>query len=215
MKWLLVLAVLFFVGCENIPYKDDLAYASSYVANSPELLSKVNGAYCVDIQGKPGNCTLSVPRGAILQIDIPPQPYAYYGSFDCSNTVQEETENVNVQKDEAHSFMLPAEEVFYPPHVKLFNCSVTIRPMDRPEPIALFMRVTVVVTEPGYVRLEDPVQSGPYFVLGQYAYFSWVYTDGKWKMLEKKTAIRDKNVKAAIVQSYQGRVSYYGNYKAF
>lgn len=208
MKRYLLALLLFIFACGGIKFEKDLGFVPSAVANSPEVYVLINGAPCKDADGLVGFCAKRLKTDQTFSMKVPAHPYDYLASFDCTDSVQSQPEQLTVLAGLEHTFEIPATNYG---DARVFNCSLTIRPLDRPEPIASFVRVSVVLLSADYTRLESPTLQQGALVGGKYSYsIAWEDQSGKWRYAKTSPVLKAPGLKRAIVESYSARLAYYG-----
>lgn len=203
MLWLLV----HFVACKIGEYKEDFGFMVSAQANSPEFPVLVKGLVCKDLEGVVGVCSIRIPETENFELVVMAQQYDYEYAFNCSKNVTGAFPIKEYVKAGVIKKLVVLKEAF--PIEKTFNCSIIIKPTDRPEPISSFAKVNVIITQAGYQGLERPYKDGKYFVFGEHAKYIAYKVDNEWKYAQEKAYIRKTNIQEAFIESYAGRHGYY------
>jgi hypothetical protein len=198
--------LIFLMSCGGIQYENDLGFTPSALANSPEILVYINGTACKDSDGIIGFCAKRIKKDKAFELVVDPRPYDYQYVTDCTDSVQYLPEAGTILKGVKYVFRLDPSA--YGTQT-IFNCTFLMRPLDRPEPIASFSRVTVNLVAADYTTLEVPTVSEKGTAFGKYSYVAEWMKAGKYYTDWKEPFI-DKKVEKAIVESYNQRMSYYG-----
>jgi len=208
MKAILGLLLSFsLVSCQNIKYTDDIGFLSSASANSPEFFAYIGDRPCKDMDGLTGMCSKRLKRNQALVIKAPPRSYDWRAYFDCTNSVQGQPEVRVVQRGAEATFTIPPSSYGLE---RAFSCSLMATPMDRPEPIAAFARVTVSLIDEDYQFLDRPTPQQGGIIFGTHAYYVMYLTDAGWKYATETTVLHREKVHKAFVESYVMRGSSYG-----
>lgn len=196
-------------GCKPLKYVADTEFISSATANSPEYFVSIDGRPCKDMDGIIGFCSKRLKKNLPFKVKVDPRPYTYKAIFDCTNTVQTQPESVTVQAMAERVFEIPA--INYGAE-RIFNCSLFITPMDRPEPIGAFARMQVNLIDEDYTILEKPAYGNEWLLFGQHSLYVMYLMDDGWHYDTKLTAIKDKEgqIKKAWVESFAMRNAYWG-----
>lgn len=208
-----VVAALVLVGlfaCSSLPYQDDLAFAVSAQANSPEFPVYIGGSLCRDMDGKPGMCAKRITSTQSLQIHIDPQSYPYGVTVACTSPISVPGQTVPAGQ--------PADIVVTPAQMQgllTYICRGEIFPQDRPQPLSAMFEVRVNVVDASYLPREQITtvkdKKGRYaLVLGEYARNSWVCDSGSCRQYSKATIVPVSNLDTASAysESYNMRVNY-------
>ena len=209
MRYLLCLVSL--LGCthKEIPYRPDVGFLVSAVADSPEVPVMIDGYNCMDMSGRPGLCSLRLKQHRILKFDFAPRQYAYRIHLTCSKaTGFDKSFDVGGEK--------PLQiEIHYKHYEKLssFICIGEVFPKDREDKISATFEVRVKVVNNEYVEREEMriEQDGDeyYLVTGEHALFSRIYDQGEWKSYKKQTKVQVYDILAlqGYSESYSFRVN--------
>lgn len=209
MRSVLVGLCLFLFSCAHeIPYKDDVGYLVSAIADSPELPVLVDGYICQDVAGKPGLCSVRIKQYRDLNFTFYERQYSYKLHIVCSKKLNfEKTFDVSANKNFAVEIPHKLFE-----DVDSFICIGEVFPQDREEKISAKFEVRVKVIDGGYVEREkmqlEKDGDEHYLILGKHALYSRVY-DGEWKSYTKKTKVRVRNPLSLVAysESYSFRVN--------
>ena len=216
MKNILLMSLLGLIGCQSpIQYRDDLTFASSGEANSPEGVVFINKKLCQDMEGTPGFCTLRAKEDIL--ITLYPRDYTTQFVFRCGgeNGIFFELDRPILPKVEVE-FKIPHDAF---KNIRVFNCIGRFAPRDRNEPIRFFFEVRVRVVDEDYTYLQTPIivtyRGKKYFVSGEFGYKT-ILKDSKNKLkYENKTLIPIKDIpEFGVVESNHARFSFFFKGKA-
>lgn len=208
-KILGILVALFFgaAACVGLEYEEDLLVMGSAAAGSPEFPVTVNGKLCRDNDGLPGFCAVRHQRGADFEVRVETLQYDATVEWDCTRAVQPFTETYTVRKGDPAKKLTVGKEMFGLSRV--FSCTVKVLPLDRPEPIASFARISVSLVDEKYIALPRPYPSGRGFVFGSNAHYVKYKDAAGWHEGKKLTAVKSETVSMAFVESYGARHAVY------
>ena len=188
MRTLLLLILLSTTACSciNIKYEADNAFLNSAQANSMELLVRLNGSPCMDMDDKVGLCAKRIPSDKKLVFTQDARPYGYRIYIKCSRSVDVD-QSFDIEKDAPFKFEILPEKFI---GVKSFTCIGEIFPADRDQEVSALWSARIVVFDKNYTPRTSiyKIKSGKkkYLILGKNARYSFL--NGKWK--KKKTHLK-------------------------
>jgi hypothetical protein len=190
-----------FMSCTPLVFKKDTQFISSAFANSPELLVYFNSKPCKNGEGEIGLCHNRLYKSSDLEIVLKPISYSYKVVIACSSNIGVEY-IADVVPDTEFKYTISKERYSLQ---RVFNCTVTVFPHDRPY-ATIFAAARFAVVDDKYTPLESIYLSNGVTILGEYSYI--VVADGQY--YKRKTFFSKQDKKRIIVESYNGRRSYYG-----
>jgi len=209
----LVTTILLSFSCNQLEYKDDLAFLSPGEANYPDYFVLINNKPCVDMTGSVGLCAYKHDESMPLNFKLLKQPYAYKLDFRCGNIQGIVFEKIiDVLKKDEVVFTISEDML---KDQRYLNCIGDIYPQDRGNNASSFFEARIRLHKDSYIKPSEvyttTYKKGNFLVLGEHAYSAKVKTKNKWYYLNKKTYLEhDSEIQFAVVETKNMRRSYYG-----
>jgi hypothetical protein len=217
MNKLLLFMITFLVAasCQLIKYNHDIAFIPSAQANSMEMLLRVNGKECVDMDGIVGLCAKRVADNSKLKFTQEKRPYSYRFTLRCSSWVSHiefggsktpAEFSVDVPRDTELEFYIYSEDV----DGTGYTCVGETFPDDREESISAKWKVSVTIFDHKYNARENiwftTNKGRDYIIFGEHALYSTMFGS----TYKKATCRKIKNKPTfAYSESYQMRFNYW------
>jgi len=185
--------LLFLQGCEEIKYESDIAMLSSGIANSPEVLVKIDGVECKDSKGFIGGCYIRHKKNTDITFSLLPVDYVYKLEFKCSSDLGIDW-SVDVTSNTKYEWKITKDKI---ENFDTTICRGRIYP-QRAAVVSSFFEVRFIFVDSKYIERESIIEIENKIILGANAYKVIVFDGNEIKKYDKKTMI-DKLEKYCIL----------------
>lgn len=198
-----ILFLFVIIGCQDLKYMDDKFALSSALAGSYEYPIFLQKKLCLDLNRRPGLCSLHHRKNQTFHIEVDPRPYSYTFAIKCSKGILEK--RVDISKRKRLSMEISPDTF---KDLSGFTCIGEIFPHNRETVSARFNFLVRLVKE-DYIFREDPHKYSDgesLLAVGRHSLYTTIDT----KTYRKKTIIPFNYDTKVYTESYNMRFNQHG-----